>query len=63
MMRDDPILLIDRTGVTGFWSRTLWMMFLQETGGNYGDYGNNGHFFTLFLDAMDAKTPYEHVCQ
>ncbi len=27
--RDGPILPIDRTGFSGFWSKTLWMRFLQ----------------------------------
>jgi hypothetical protein len=32
IVRDDPILSIDRTGVAGFWSKTLGMRFLQGTG-------------------------------
>jgi hypothetical protein len=32
IVRYDPILPIDMTGVAGFWSKTLWMRFLQDTG-------------------------------
>jgi hypothetical protein len=35
IVRDDPILPIDRTGVAGYWSKTLWMRFLQDTGEDY----------------------------
>ena len=31
IVRDDPILSIDRRGVVGFWSKILWMKFFQGT--------------------------------
>ena len=35
IVRDDPILSIDRAGVAGFWSKTLGMRFLQGTGRSF----------------------------
>jgi hypothetical protein len=38
------------------------VQFVCNSGGNYGDNGHKGHSFALFLDSIDAITPYEHVC-
>jgi hypothetical protein len=35
IVRYDPILPTDRMGIAGFWSKTLWMRFLQDTGEDY----------------------------
>ena len=36
------------------------VQFVCKSGGNYGDNGHKVHSFALFLDIMDAITPYEH---
>jgi hypothetical protein len=48
IVSDDPILpiTVNRTGVPVFWSKTLWMMFLQGTG-----------FCTLRADRAFANSP------
>jgi hypothetical protein len=37
IVRDDPILPIDKMGIAGFWSKTLQMRFLQDIPGSNTD--------------------------